>query len=225
VIDPGGDDEVDSGGGGGDPDGGGGGDDPDSGGGGGDPDSGGGGLTSRCTTASLYAGNPMYRGDATPIHVTIPLEQPWVPLRILGLGLPSEAVVAADVFLLTDDRPSLLYGGDGLRVNRSEQAAQALMGDLRSDRGMEWMPPEMWLTHLALEDDAGTLDYDLSVGAGTKRPSRVAAGLASASGHSLASERTSTNTDRQWAALTAGDVRPSVCFGLTAPLRRDQVAG
>jgi hypothetical protein len=116
-------------------------------------------------------------GDATPIHISIPLAQPWVPLRILGLGLPPEREVEADVFLLTDDKPSLLADGDGLRLSRSEHASPSLMADLRSDRGMDWMPEDMWFTHLALADTAGDLHYDLSAGTANTPPSRIAAGL------------------------------------------------
>jgi hypothetical protein len=36
-------------------------------------------------------------GDGTPIMVTIPTDEPWVPLRILGLGLEPNQVVEADV--------------------------------------------------------------------------------------------------------------------------------
>ena len=34
-------------------------------------------------------------GDGTPIHLTIPVDRPWVPLRILGLGRPSDQIVQA----------------------------------------------------------------------------------------------------------------------------------
>jgi hypothetical protein len=102
-------------------------------------------------------------GDGTPIMVTIPTDAPWVPLRILGLGLDSSQVVDADVFLLTDDRPKLLAGGPGLSIDRDEAASQGLLDDLRSDKGMEWVPSDMWLTYLRLEADAGALDYDLAV--------------------------------------------------------------
>jgi hypothetical protein len=44
-------------------------------------------------------------GDGTPIHVSIPTTNPWVPLRILGLGKQASERVEADVFLLTDQRP------------------------------------------------------------------------------------------------------------------------
>ncbi len=102
-------------------------------------------------------------GDGTPIMLTIPTDQPWVPLRILGLGLDADQQVEADVFLLTDGRPQLLAGGEGLDLARSEQASAGLLADLRSDVGMEWVPDEMWFTHLPLAADAGELDYDLAV--------------------------------------------------------------
>jgi hypothetical protein len=116
-------------------------------------------------------------GQGTPVHLTIPTEQPWVPLRILGLGLPGKEVVEADVFLLTDEEPDLLAGGRGLTVERSVAASDDLLFDLRSDRGMEWVPSDMWLTHLTLSEDAGDLDYDLSVGTDASAPTAEAAGL------------------------------------------------
>src|SRR5262249_6343329 len=72
-------------------------------------------------------------GDGTPIQLTIPTDHPWVPLRILGLGLEPDREVQADVFLLTDDQPQLLAGGSGLRLERSQAASQLLLNDLRSD--------------------------------------------------------------------------------------------
>ena len=53
-------------------------------------------------------------GDSTPIMATIPTDDPWVPVRILGLGLDAEQRIEADVFLLTDREPELLAGGPGL---------------------------------------------------------------------------------------------------------------
>jgi hypothetical protein len=104
-------------------------------------------------------------GDGTPIMLTIPVDEPWVPLRILGLGLDSNQVVEADVFLLTDDRPDLLAGGPGLTIARSEQASDFLIQDLRSDKGMKWVPDDMWLTYMPLSIEAGSLDYDLAMSA------------------------------------------------------------
>ena len=47
-------------------------------------------------------------GDGTPVHLTIPTDNPWVPLRILALGKSAAETVQADVYLLTDERPALL---------------------------------------------------------------------------------------------------------------------
>lgn len=104
-------------------------------------------------------------GDGTPIMLTIPTDAPWVPLRILSLGLDGSELVEADVFLLTDDEPDLLAGGPGLSLERSEQASPSLLDDLRSDVGMEWVPEEMWFTYLAVDAEARDLDYDLAVSA------------------------------------------------------------
>src|SRR5438445_5733524 len=46
-------------------------------------------------------------GDGTPVHVTIPTANPWVPLRILGLGKNADDRIDADVYLLTDQRHAL----------------------------------------------------------------------------------------------------------------------
>jgi hypothetical protein len=121
-------------------------------------------------------------GDSTPIMATIPTDDPWVPLRILGLGLDAGRHVEADVFLLTDQRPELLAGGPGLNLSRSEQASTSLLTDLRSDVGMEWMPRQMWLSYLQVDAPAGDLDYDLAVSADpTERPSITDAGVGPAS--------------------------------------------
>jgi uncharacterized protein DUF2330 len=118
-------------------------------------------------------------GDGTPIMLTIPTDQPWVPLRILALGQPKSQVVDADVFLLTDDKPTLLAGGSGLSLERSESARPALLDDLRSDKGMEWVPQSMWFSYLRVAATAGDLDYDLAVSSNAKvTPARVDTGLA-----------------------------------------------
>jgi hypothetical protein len=117
-------------------------------------------------------------GDGTPIMLTIPTDDPWVPLRILGLGLEESQVVEADVFLLTDDEPQLLAGGRGLTLERSGPASPGLLTDLRSDAGMEWVPDDMWLTYLQLGAEAGELDYDLAVSTDPDAtPSLEAAGI------------------------------------------------
>ena len=121
-------------------------------------------------------------GDGTPIHLTIPTQNPWVPLRILALGRRGIEPVQADIFLLTDDRPRLL-AGPGLRVARTERASDGLLDDLRSDDGMGWVPENMWLTFLRLDATADQVTYDLAVDAdGREAPSRLGAGLLAAPG-------------------------------------------
>jgi hypothetical protein len=124
-------------------------------------------------------------GDGTPIHLTIPTASPWVPLRILSLGLGEDALVKADVFLLTEGAPTMLpepvigSGEKGMILDRSEQASPSLLADLRSDKGMDWLPEDMWLSYLKIDTPAGDLDHDLAIDAtGFGRPSPVAAGLA-----------------------------------------------
>ena len=102
-------------------------------------------------------------GDGTPIMLTIPVKQPWVPLHILSLGLDKSAVVEADVFLLTDGQPKLLAGGGGLSLDRNESASAGLLSDLRIDKGMGWVPEHMWFTYLKLDVPAGQLTYDLAI--------------------------------------------------------------
>jgi hypothetical protein len=117
-------------------------------------------------------------GDSTPIMATIPTDEPWVPLRILGVGLEADQRVEADVFMLTDDEPELLAGGPGVDVQRSEQASDLLLDDLRSDVGMEWVPDSMWLSYLTVDAPAAELDFDLAASAHTTtKPSLVDAGI------------------------------------------------
>jgi hypothetical protein len=126
-------------------------------------------------------------GEGTPIHVVIPTPRPWVPLRILALGRQPNEIVEADVFLLTDEEPSMLpqtIGPDdgersGLLLQASEPASDQLMADLRSDDRMGWLPEQdMWLTAIRVRERADRLTHDLSiVPNGVGEPDPVAAGL------------------------------------------------
>ena len=120
-------------------------------------------------------------GDGTPVHITIPTANPWVPLRILGLGKLESDRVEADVYLLTDIRPALLpiaTGRNGITLAHSDPATVSLLSDLRSDRGMEWVPDAAWLTKVEVDASAGQLHYDLAIDASGKgTPSRLQAGL------------------------------------------------
>ena len=120
-------------------------------------------------------------GDGTPVHITIPTDNPWVPLRILALGKTSAERVDASVYLLNDRRPALLpapNGDNGLNLGYDAPASQSLLDDLRSDRGMEWIPKTAWLTQIGIDASAPQLSYDLAIDAsGAGHPSRVMAGL------------------------------------------------
>jgi hypothetical protein len=118
-------------------------------------------------------------GDGTPVHITIPTDNPWVPLRILGLGKQPDQFVQADIFLLTDIQPLWLpHAGDGLQLAYYGEASDSLLNDLRSDAGMGWVPTSAWLTKLQLADTVRQLRYDLAVDAsGEGMPSYREAGL------------------------------------------------
>jgi hypothetical protein len=118
-------------------------------------------------------------GDGTPVHVTIPTTNPWVPLRILALGKQPTDRVEADVFLLTDQKPALLpAAGSGLALTHDKRATTLLLDDLRADAGMAWVPDSAWLTKLSIDSDAASMRYDLAVDAsGENHPSARAAGL------------------------------------------------
>ena len=101
--------------------------------------------------ADAAAARGQQLGDGTPVHITIPTDNPWVPLRILALGKAATETVQADVYLLTD---------------------------LRTDRGMEWVPSNAWLTKVAVDGTAVQLGYDLAIDAsGAGRPSAIDAGF------------------------------------------------
>ncbi|HET7521009.1 MAG TPA: DUF2330 domain-containing protein [Candidatus Limnocylindria bacterium] len=124
-------------------------------------------------------------GDGTPVHLTIPTDNPWVPLRILALGRQAAETVQADVFLLTDERPALLpdpgsvLGVNGLSLDHAAPATGQLLADLRSDKGMKWVPDSAWLTKVTIDTAAPDLRFDLAIDAsGLGQPSLQDAGFA-----------------------------------------------
>lgn len=131
-------------------------------------------------------------GSVTPIHITMPTSNPWVPLAILTLGKQPGQFVQADVYLLTDHQPSMLpaptlpdslqTSTNGLTLARSEPASASLLSDLHADQGMGWVDTSgMWFTYLQLDTAAVNLHYDLAVDqSGRGAPSLVATGLPAA---------------------------------------------
>ena len=162
-------------------------------------------------------------GDGTPIMLTIPVREPWVPLHILSLGLDQASVVSADVFLLTDQEPKLLAGGTGLSLQRNEPASSALLTDLRTDKGMDWVPSHMWFTYLKLDVPAGQLGYDLAVSDHTN-----AVPLLADTGVLASVARPVTAPERGWTTwpLVAAAITGTFTFGVAALVgRRRRPAG
>ena len=96
-------------------------------------------------------------GDGTPVHVTIPTDNPWVPLRILALGKTAAERVDASVYLLTDRRPALLpvpTGDNGLGLDHSAPATASLLDDLRCRQG-DGLDPGLGLADQGLDRRRG----------------------------------------------------------------------
>ena len=97
-------------------------------------------------------------GDGTPVHITIPTDNPWVPLRILALGKTGDERVQADVYLLTDRAPALLPAPTG-----DERASGSITAQPASreppdrpphrPRAWSWVPSSAWLTKVAVDGD------------------------------------------------------------------------
>ena len=96
------------------------------------------------------------------------------------------------------------------RLGRNEPANDSLLADLRSDKGMAWVPAHMWFTFLKLDVAAGALDYDLAVSTRPGAvPSLTAAGV-------TASQARRIDVHAGWALWPivagrrgrTGDVRP-----------------
>ena len=158
-------------------------------------------------------------GDGTPVHITIPTTNPWVPLRILSLGRNAAEIVEADVYLLTDRAPRMLPapadGSNGLALDHSAPASRSLLDDLRSDAGMEWVPRSAHLTKIRISAAANDLRFDLAIDAsGQGTPSMLAAGLDPAGWSAGSEARTG------WLVLLAAIVLAVSSFFVVAAARR-----
>ncbi len=154
--------------------------------------------------AALERGQAL--GDGTPVHLTIPTDNPWVPLRILGLGKQADDAVNADVFLMTDGVPAILpEGSRGMSVDYSAKANKRLLDDLRSDDGMAWVPQSAWVTRIGIDTTAGDLKFDLAVDAsGRDQPSWVDAGLLMPSAAIDPSEGSWAERNLEWLVIGVG---------------------
>jgi hypothetical protein len=176
--------------------------------------------------AKRAANRGVQSGQGTPVHIVIPTPNPWVPLRILALGLKSSQTVQADVYLLTDRRPETLPQAErakpsednqrGLIQKVSEPATGTLLADLRSDRGMKWLPESgMWLTYIRINETAANLKHDLAIDAsGYGRPNPIAAGYPA---------QNAASWSLLWTAMAA-IVAVAFLMALTDPAVRRQAA-
>ena len=116
------------------------------------------------------ASRGLVEGQGQVIQFTIPLKAPWIPLRILALGKAGVEYVDAELFVLTDHRPTFyptIGSIAGMSVKANEKAPPAMLRDLAGDEGMSWMPKTgMWFTALKLRTTASTVTYDLSIDGG-----------------------------------------------------------
>jgi hypothetical protein len=112
----------------------------------------------------------LIQGQGQVIQFTIPTKAPWIPLRILALGKAGVEYVDAELFVLTDHRPTFypaIGSIDGMKVRANRAASPSLLSDLAGDRGMSWVPRSgMWLTALKLRTTASTVNHDLSIDGG-----------------------------------------------------------
>jgi hypothetical protein len=132
-------------------------------------------LTKFDARAALAKG--LRNGDGVPVHFAIPRANPWVPLRILAAAKDADEIVNADVFLLTENKPTMLTGA-GLVLAKSEPASTQLLDDLRSDKHSSWIPDHAWLTYLKVDVPAGDLTYDLAIDTTSRHdPSIVDTGI------------------------------------------------
>jgi len=119
-----------------------------------------------------------FSGDGTPVLITMPTPHLWVPLEVLA---NAQDPVEADLFLVTDTRPSsgeelgffgiptssvgdTLPGAPGFVVRQQERMSARLHDDLAGDRNMAWVPRNAWVTHLTLDAASPTVNYDMNVG-------------------------------------------------------------
>jgi len=112
----------------------------------------------------------LVQGQGEVIQFTIPTKAPWIPLRILSLGKTGVEYVDAELFVLTDGRPTFfpsIPSIKGMTVKANKRASSSLLSDLHADQGMSWVPASgMWFTALNLRTTASTMDYDLSIDGG-----------------------------------------------------------
>jgi hypothetical protein len=94
-------------------------------------------------------------GDGTPVHVTIPTDNPWGPAAHPGARQDGRRARSGRCLPHDRRRPRDAAAGDwapnGLTLTHSAAATDSLLDDLRSDKGMGWVPSHAWLSKVAID--------------------------------------------------------------------------
>jgi|SRR5947207_7379603 len=131
-------------------------------------------MAAKYDTQAAQARNQL-QGDGVPLLITMKTAHPWVPLEVLALDGQQ---VQADLYFLTD-MPlntsdintkigqsavgSEIPGAKNFTVAFQEKMTNQLFKDLSSDRNMNWVQQNSWLTYLSLDAPSETVTYDLGV--------------------------------------------------------------
>ena len=93
-----------------------------------------------------------------PVHITIPTDNPWVPLRILALGKTGSERIEADVFLLTDGAACPAPDADRRERHapRPQRRRQRTASSTTSGPTGAWSGSRRraWLTKVAIDSSA-----------------------------------------------------------------------
>jgi len=115
------------------------------------------------------------QGDGAPVLITLKVPHPWVPLEVLALDGQE---VQADIYLLTDQPiyvsdlnakfgqssvGSNVPGATGFKLAFQEKLNATLFHDLSTDRNMNWVHSDGWLTYLSLDAPDTTVTYDMGL--------------------------------------------------------------
>lgn len=131
-------------------------------------------MAAKYDTAEAKA-RKLLQGDGSPVLITMKTPSIWVPIEILAL---EDQKAEADLYLLTDTPVntsdlgmkigvspvgSEIPGAPGFKIVSQKQLSPQLYKDLSTDRNMNWVQPESWLTYLSLDAPQTAISYDLSV--------------------------------------------------------------
>lgn len=111
-------------------------------------------------------------GEGIPVRFSFEdQEQAWIPVKVLGFDKADEALVVADLFLLTPGRPTILGGAvEGTEVTFQDDydADSLLVQDLTSDDRADWVPTDFTLTRIDVRTPTRLVDWDIAADVGER---------------------------------------------------------